>query len=136
MVFPSLLTPLELSCGAFKFLVYIPVLLFLCYLFVYFKSHFIYFWLHWGLCCVRAFSGCSKQGLLFVAVHRLLIAVASLVAEHRLWVRELQQLWHTGLVALWHVESSWIRDRTHVPCTGRWILIHCATREVHLFYYF
>ena len=31
-----------------------------------------------------AFSSCSKRGLLFVAVHGLLIAVASLVAEHRL----------------------------------------------------
>ena len=38
-------------------------------------------------CCVRAFSSCSKQGergLLFVAVCRLLIAVASLVAKHGL----------------------------------------------------
>ena len=35
-------------------------------------------------CCAGAFSSCGKQGLLFVAVHRLLIAVASLVAEHRL----------------------------------------------------
>ena len=33
-------------------------------------------------CCVQAFSSCSEQGLLFVAVHGLLIAVASLVAEH------------------------------------------------------
>ena len=33
-------------------------------------------------CCVRAFSSCGEQGLLFVAVHGLLIAVASLVAEH------------------------------------------------------
>ena len=32
------------------------------------KNKFIYFWLHW----------------VFVAVHRLLTAVASLVAEHRL----------------------------------------------------
>ena len=62
------------------------------------------------------------QDLLFLVVLRFLIAVASLVAEHRLWVRELQQLWHTGLVALWHVESSWIRDRTPVSCIGRWIL--------------
>ena len=38
-----------------------------------------------GLCCCkRAFSRCGKQGLLFVAVHGLLTAVASLVAEHRL----------------------------------------------------
>ena len=35
-------------------------------------------------CCVRAFSSCSEQGLLFVAVRGLLIAVASLVAEHGL----------------------------------------------------
>ena len=34
------------------------------------------------------------------------------------------------LVAPWHVESSWTSDRTHVLCIGRWILIHCTTREV------
>ena len=33
-------------------------------------------------CCARAFSSCSKWGLLFIAVRRLLIAVASLVVEH------------------------------------------------------
>ena len=27
-----------------------------------------------------------------------------------------------GLVALWHVGSSWTRARTHVPCIGRQIL--------------
>ena len=31
-------------------------------------------------CCARAFSSCSERGLLFVAVHGLLITVASLVA--------------------------------------------------------
>ena len=30
-------------------------------------------------CCAQAFSSCGEQGLLFVAVHGLLIAVASLV---------------------------------------------------------
>ena len=35
-------------------------------------------------CCVQAFSSCGERGLLFVAVHGLLIAVASLVAEHGL----------------------------------------------------
>ena len=34
------------------------------------------------ICCTRAFSSYSEHGLLFVAVHGLLIAVASLVAEH------------------------------------------------------
>ena len=32
-----------------------------------------------------------------------------------------------GLVALWHMESSWTTDRTRVSCIGRWIPIHCAT---------
>ena len=36
------------------------------------------------LCCTGAFSSCGEQGLLFVAVCGLLMAVASLVAEHRL----------------------------------------------------
>ena len=35
-------------------------------------------------CCTRAFSNCGERGLPFVAVHGLLIAVASLVAEHGL----------------------------------------------------
>ena len=35
-------------------------------------------------CCARAFSNCGTWGLLFVAVHGLLIAVASFVAEHGL----------------------------------------------------
>ena len=36
-------------------------------------------------CCVRAFCSCHKWGLFFIVVRSLLIAVASLVAEHRLW---------------------------------------------------
>ena len=34
-----------------------------------------------------------------------------------------------GLVAPWHVGSSQTRPRTRVPCIGRRILNHCATRE-------
>ena len=41
-------------------------------------------------CCTRAFSSSGERGLLFVAVRRLLIVVASLVAEHGLQVRGLQ----------------------------------------------
>ena len=137
---------------------------------------YIYIWAALGLhCCMQAFSSCSKQELLFVAVHGLLIAVASLVAEHGLqqlqhvgsvvvtrgpqstWASvvvalelsgcsawalgptgfsscgsraQAQQLWCTGLVGPWHVGSSRTRDRTRVPCIGRRILNHCATREV------
>ena len=43
---------------------------------------------------------------------------------------QAQLLWLTGLVAPHHVESSQTRDRTCVPCIGRWFLIYCTTREV------
>ena len=73
-------------------------------------------------CCARVFSRCGEQGLLFVVVWGFLIAVASLVSEHRLPARGLQSLWfpvsragaqkprRTGLVASWHEGSSWVRD--------------------------
>ena len=41
-------------------------------------------------CCVRAFPSCSEQGLLFVAVCGLPIAVASLVMEHGIQACKLQ----------------------------------------------
>ena len=50
--------------------------LFIFYLFIFGRVVFF--------CCVRAFSSCGEQGLLFVVMHRLLTVVASLVAEHRL----------------------------------------------------
>ena len=52
--------------------------------FFFFLVLFIYiFWAVLGLRrCAWAFSSCGERGLLFVAVHGLLIAVASLVAEH------------------------------------------------------
>ena len=34
-------------------------------------------------CCTWAFFSCDEQGPLLVGLHRLLIEVASLVAEHR-----------------------------------------------------
>ena len=55
------------------------IYLFILYLFIYL------FMAALGLhCCARTFSSCSEQGLLFIAVHGLLTAVASLVAEHGL----------------------------------------------------
>ena len=34
------------------------------------------------------------------------------------------------MVASWHMGSSQNRDRTRVPCIGRWILNHWTSREV------
>ena len=42
---------------------------------------------------------------------------------------QAQQLWLTGPVAPRHVGSSQTRARARVPCIGRQILNHCATRE-------
>ena len=69
--------------------------------FLIFKNLFICLFLAaLGLhCCASAFSSCGEWGLLFVAVHGPLIAVASPAAEHGLqaW---LQQLWHVGSVVV------------------------------------
>ena len=124
-------------------------LYFIYYFFLIFKIYlFILFWAVLGLhCCARAFSSCGEWGPLFIAVRGLLTVVSSLVAEHRLQVHGLQQLWLAGSRAqaqqLWslgsatppHVGSSQTRDQTRVPCIGRQIPIHCATREA-LFLYF
>ena len=56
------------------------------YLFIYFLFLAV-LGLH---CCVRTFASWEERGLLFLAVHRLLIAVASLVAEHGLQAHGLQ----------------------------------------------
>ena len=48
---------------------------------------------------------------------------SSQTLEHR------SQLCHMGLVVLWHVGSSQIKDWTHVSCTGRQILYHWAIWE-------
>ena len=42
---------------------------------------------------------------------------------------QAQQLWLTGLAAPRHVGSSQTGARTRVPCIGRRIPNHCATRE-------
>ena len=50
------------------------------------KKNFIYlFWLHWVFVALHGLSLVVASGrVLFIAVHGLLIAEASLVAEHRL----------------------------------------------------
>ena len=72
----------------------------------------------WGY-CLTAGVGFSLQWLL------LLRSTGSRVSG-------LQQLC-IGLVARWHGASSQTRDRTCVPCIGRWSLIHCTTRGVQKF---
>ena len=68
-----------------------PDHVFFLFFFFFFFSKFIFLFLAAGglRCCARAFSSCGERGLLFVAVCGLLIAVASLVAEHGLEARGL-----------------------------------------------
>ena len=104
---------------------------------------FIYFWLLWvfvaalGLSPVEASGGYSSLQCSGFSL-RWLLLLGSTGSRARglqqLWhagsKAQAQQLWHTGLVAPPHVGSSQTRDRTCVPCIGRRILNHCATREV------
>ena len=84
------------------------VLFLLLLLLVFFKNSFVFYLFIFG--CIG--SSLLRAGFL------------------QLQRAEAQQLWRTGLVAPRHVGSSQIRDQTRVPCTGRRILNHCATREV------
>ena len=88
-----------------------------------------------GLCfCARALSSCGERGPLFIAVHGPLTIAASRCGAQAPDApdAQAQQLWLTGLVAPRHVGSSQARARTRVPCIGRQILNHCATREAPL----
>ena len=98
---------------------------------LYYYYYYYYFWLHWVLV--------AAPGLSLVAVHWLLVVVASPVEKcrlHRLrscgsWALELRlSLRHKGFVAPRHVESFQTRDQTCVPCIGRQVLIHGTSREV------
>ena len=109
-----------------------------------------YFWLHCifiaasGLFLVAASKGYSLLRCVGLSLRWLLLLWSTGsrrmgfsscgMRAQQLWLvgsrAQAQQLWCTGLVALWHVGSSTTRDRTCVPCIGRWILNHCATREV------
>ena len=83
--------------------------------------------------CARAFSSCGKRGPLFIAVCGSLTIAASRCGAQAPDAQapdaQAQQLWLTGPIAPWHVGSSQTRARTRVPCIGRQILNHCATRE-------
>ena len=70
------------------------------------------------------------------SLHRLLLLLSMGPRVCRLQYPQLvgsraqaQYLCCMGLVALGHVRSSWNRDGTRVPCTGRRTLIHYTTRE-------
>ena len=111
---------------------------------------FICFWLHQAFVAVcrlslvavsRGYSQsqCAGFSLWCLLLLRSTGSRCASLSSCGTWAQQLwltdsraqaQQLWHMGLVAPWHVGSSQTRAQTRVPCIGRWILNHCATREV------
>ena len=84
-----------------------------------FKERFYYYFIF----------GCTGSSLLrlsLVAVCGLLLAAASSLMEHGLYVLRLQQLQPMGSVVVAHRLQS-------VPYIGRWILSHWITREAPLY---
>ena len=80
-----------------------------------------FFWLCWvSVALPGLFSSCGVQ-----ASYRSGFFCCRARAQGHTGFREqAQELWRTGLVALQYVGSSWLRDRTGVSYTGRWILYH------------
>ena len=103
---------------------------------LFFLNLFIYLFIYLFLAvlglrfCARAFSSCGERGPLLITVRGPLTIAVSLVAEHRLQTHRLSSCGSRAcLLAPLHVGSSQTRARTRVPCIGRQILNHCATRE-------
>ena len=114
---------------------------------------FIQFWLCWvfvagcGLSLVAASGGYSPLQCTGFSLRWLLLLQSTGsrcvgFSSCDTWAQQLwhvgsraqaQQLWRTGLVAPRHVGSSQSRARTRVPCIGRQILNHCATKEAQEF---
>ena len=136
-----------LISGSFLFLkiiFYIRFQMLFFFFFFFLLYYFIYLFLAvLGLCCMQAFFQLRRAG---AALHcgawashcggfscgaRALVTEALVVVALRLSSCGLQaqQLWCTGFVAPKYVGSSRTRVRTRVPCIGRRILNHCATRK-------
>ena len=101
-----------------------------------FKFQSCFFLVALGLCCcTQAFSSCSKQGLLSRgagASHGSGFSCCR--AQVLSSCKGSVDVVH-GLSCSRHVESSWIRIRTRVPCIGRRIPTRCTTRKVLFKYY-
>ena len=80
----------------------------------------------WGFhCCMHKFSLIAEGGgSSLVAVHWLLIAVVSLVAEHR--ALERMGFYSCSSLVTWHVGSFRTRGQTSVPYISRQVLNHWA----------
>ena len=80
-------------------------------------TDFFFFWLHWVFIAACELSLVAVSGgYSLLRLLRPLIAVASQVTEHGLWGTQTSAV--VVHRAYLHVESSWTRGGTHVPCIG------------------
>lgn len=104
---------------------------------------FFFFWLHWVFVAACRSGGlpsllCTSFSwwwLLVVSTGSRCpgLRSCSTWAQHcGVHAPELRLLlsWHLGLVAPLPADTSQTRDQTRILCFGRWILLHCTTREV------
>ena len=81
-------------------------------------------------CCSPALSHWGELGLLFTECVGFSVLCLLLLGSMGSALKvpdsraQVQGLWHMGLAAPRHVESSQTRGQTCVPCAGRRILIH------------
>ena len=83
-----------------------------------FLNYLLIYWLCWVFAAMWAFS--------LAAVLRLLLLQGMGSRA------QVQHLWSMDWVALQHVGSSRITNRTHISYTSKWILYHWVTREVQM----
>ena len=89
-----------------------------------------------GLCCCmgfspgagsREYSSCSAQASQcdgFSCCRAQALGHMGSVVVAPSSIAQAQELWRMGVVALWHVGFSRIRNQTTVSCIGRRILYH------------
>ena len=103
-----------------------------------------YFWLHWVFVAAcrlslvvvsRGYSSlwCAGFSLWWLLLLRSTGSWCAGFSSCGTWA---QFLWRMGLVAPQHLGSSRTRARIRVPCIGRQILNHCATREALFCFFF
>ena len=97
---------------------------------------FIYLWLCWVFVSVRGLSLVAASGGHSSSRCAGLSLSQPLLLQSTGSRRAGSVVWLTGPVAPRHVGSSQTRARTRVPCIGRQILNHCATREALIYFFF
>lgn len=102
---------------------------------------------HLEILCFRSFIFLKKKlhilVLIFIWMCRALLSWAYGIFCHGAWAFHCstephsswaQELQHTGLVALWHMEPSQTGDQALVSCVGRGIIYQWTITEVLDFY--